>query len=67
MASTNTEKKQALVDAMIDDHLHQLKKQQQAMATTNTIHNVPMEIVTVPTTTLPMAMDTFEVQDDDSD
>ena len=49
---------------MINDHLHQLqaKKQQQAMTTAINAHDVPMEIVT-----LPMAKDTLDVQDNDTD
>ena len=62
MASASAEKKQALADGMIDDHLHQLqaKKQQQAMATLINAHDVPMEIMM-----LPMTTDTLNVQEDD--
>ena len=59
--------KQALVDEMIDDHIHLLhiKKQQCAieeeiaMATMMNHHDVPMEIMMVP-----MAMDPVDVDKD---
>ena len=67
MVSASVEKKQALVDKMIDDHICQLhaKKQQQAlkaakaMATIFNHHDVPMEIMT-----LPAAMDILDVDED---
>ena len=67
IASANAEKKQALANEMIDDRIHQVhaKKQQQALKAvkdmaTITNHNVPVEMVTLPT-----AMDPVDVDVDD--
>ena len=63
MASASAEKQQALADAMIDDHLHQLKNVWQLQM----MHDVPMEIMLSPTTMFPMATKTLQVQDDNTD